>query len=83
MQFIQAGFNGIMFDVNDPAALAQSVKDFLRLNTEARTALHENARRTYEQHFTKEASLNQLMEIYESLKRQPVYKVLPVYSKQV
>ena len=83
LQFIQTGFNGIMFDVNDPAALAQSVKDFLRLNTEARTALHENARRTYEQHFTKEASLNQLMEIYESLKRQPVYKVLPVYSKQV
>jgi hypothetical protein len=81
-ELITPGVDGVLFNPGDPAALALAIADVER-NPEQYEAYGDQARKTYEQRFDPQRSVEELLEIYRfaiahpvlSHPRQPVFCV--------
>jgi glycosyltransferase involved in cell wall biosynthesis len=62
-ELITSGVDGILFNPDDPAALALAIADVER-NPEQYEAYGNQARKTYEQRFDPQQSIEELLEIY-------------------
>ena len=70
-ELITPGVDGVLFSPGDPAALALAIADVER-NPEQYEAYGEQARKTYEQRFDPERSVEELLEIYRFAIAHPV-----------
>ncbi len=70
-ELITHGVDGVLFNPGDPAALALAIADVER-NPEQYEVLGEQARKTYEQRFDPQQSVEDLLEIYRFAISHPV-----------
>jgi len=70
-ELITPGVDGILFNPGDPAALALAIADVER-NPEQYKAYGDQARKTYEQRFDPQQSVEELLEIYRFAITHPV-----------
>ena len=70
-ELITPGVDGILFSTGDPAALALAIADVER-NPEQYEAYGDQARKTYEQRFDPQQSVEELLEIYRFAITHPV-----------
>jgi glycosyltransferase involved in cell wall biosynthesis len=70
-ELITPGVDGILFSPGDPAALALAIAD-VEKNPEQYEAYGDQARKTYEQRFEPQRSLEELLEIYRFAMTHPV-----------
>jgi glycosyltransferase involved in cell wall biosynthesis len=70
-ELITPGVDGILFSPGDPAALALAIAD-VESNPEQYEVYGEQARKTYEQRFDPERSVEELLEIYRFAITHPV-----------
>ncbi len=71
VELITPGVDGVLFRPGDPAALAQAIAD-VAAHPECYAAYGQRARKTYEQRFDPERSLDQLLEIYRYATEHPI-----------
>ena len=70
-ELVTSGVDGILFSPGDPAALALAIADVER-NPEQYEAYGDQARKTYEQRFDPQQSVEELLEIYRFAITHPV-----------
>ena len=70
-ELITAGVDGVLFSPGDPAALALAIAD-VDTNPERYEALGDQARKTYEERFDPQRSVEELLEIYRFAITHPV-----------
>jgi glycosyltransferase involved in cell wall biosynthesis len=70
-ELITPGVDGVLFSPGDPAALALAIAD-VEANPERYAVYGEQARKTYEQRFDPERSVEDLLEIYRFATTHPV-----------
>ena len=70
-ELITPGVDGVLFSPGDPAALALAIADVER-NPEQYEVYGDQARKTYEQRFDPERSVEELLEIYRFAITHPV-----------
>jgi glycosyltransferase involved in cell wall biosynthesis len=76
VELITPGVDGALFRPGDPAALAQAIAD-VEVHPQRYENYGEQARRTYEQRFNPEQSLDQLLTIYRFAIAHPVSMKIP------
>ena len=72
VELIRTGVDGVLFRPGDPAALALAIAD-VEAHPERYEDYGDQARKTYEQRFNPERSLDHLLEIYRFAIAHPVY----------
>jgi glycosyltransferase involved in cell wall biosynthesis len=70
-ELITSGVDGVLFSPGDPAALASAIAD-VETNPEQYEAYGDQARKTYEQRFDPQRSVDELLEIYRFAITHPV-----------
>jgi glycosyltransferase involved in cell wall biosynthesis len=70
-ELISPGVDGVLFSPGDPAALASAIADVER-NPERYVAYGDQARKTYEERFDPQRSVDELLEIYRFAITHPV-----------
>ncbi len=70
-ELITPGFDGVLFSPGDPAALADTIADVQR-NPEQYEVYGDQARKTYEQRFDPQRSMEELLEIYRFAITHPI-----------
>jgi glycosyltransferase involved in cell wall biosynthesis len=65
-EIVQDGVNGLLVPVNDPAALAESIRK-LAVNAELRRQMGQQGRKLVEAQFSEEIVVAETLDLYRSL----------------
>lgn len=66
-EIVQAGENGLHFEAGNPTALAQVLQHWQNLPENEKAGFRQNARLSYEAHYTPKKNLDQLVAIYQQV----------------
>ena len=66
-EFVKDGYNGLRFLSNNPSSLKDAVELFMLLDPQIKDQMSINARKTFEENFTRDANRKTIQSVYNDL----------------